>query len=136
MDAVNWDYRVVRRKEPDGTEIYSICEAYSDRNSKIFALSQVSPMGDTIDDLKHDMAWMVEALKKPVLDAGSIPEQGAINEIKEALKGITPTVAGSEAGGSDSWEWNEPLNRGNMKDVLDELDATCDQILAKHRRKP
>ena len=81
----HWDHRVVRKTYPDGTVMLSIHEAFCDTEGRVWAITQdpISPRVDatnneeTVEDLKKVIGWMLMACVKPILDADSIPEEGA-----------------------------------------------------------
>ena len=68
-----WDYRIVKQK--DGQ--YAIHEAYFDEQEKIEFSTRASPQGHGTAELAHDLAAMVEALGKPVLDEAAIEAAAA-----------------------------------------------------------
>jgi len=68
-----WCYRIVRKKIVDG-EYYGVYEAYyEDGNLTMVTLESIAPYGDTLEELTMDLAYMLEALKKPVLNYEDIP---------------------------------------------------------------
>lgn len=80
----HWNYRVVRKKHSDGTTFLSIHEVYFDDQNRAWAVTrdpdaaQVEESeGETPDNLKKILGWMLEACNKPVIDYDSIPEPGA-----------------------------------------------------------
>lgn len=77
-----WKYRVVRRSfrnphEKIDTIAFSIYEVYRDEKGNIAAVAakESDPSGETADELKADMAAMIEAFQLPVLDYGQITEE-------------------------------------------------------------
>jgi hypothetical protein len=67
---VSWQYRVMRSVGGRGTThyyTYGIHEVYT--GPKGWTEASVGPHGDTLYELKRDLEMMLEALKKPVLDA-------------------------------------------------------------------
>jgi hypothetical protein len=67
MVGMSWNYRVVQH--PNG-EFY-IHEAFynkrGDKKPHSITENGIKPFGGTLSELKGDLAYMVEALKKPVL---------------------------------------------------------------------
>jgi len=65
-----WNYRVIKRhhKETD-TYTYQVHEVYYKKNGKIegWSESPVSPMGDTLNELRGDIQYFSKAFQKPVL---------------------------------------------------------------------
>lgn len=98
---MSWDYRVVRKiygdrdenyklKEPDhdcNMVGYGIHEVFYDENDKATMCTQdcIKPYGDTVKELMDSWIQMAEAFNKPILDFDGIPEEGAINEIKQIM---------------------------------------------------
>lgn len=81
MGTCTWDYRVMRRAvKIKGTKKYDVSfgiyEVYFD-NGRVegWTTDPVEPHGDTLDDLKTDIKWMRQALKKPVLDYNKLDRQ-------------------------------------------------------------
>lgn len=60
----HWNYRVV--KHSDGT--HDIHEVYYDKRGRATRMSEgpMIPYGESVDDLWHIMAMMIEATSKPV----------------------------------------------------------------------
>ncbi len=70
---MTWSYRVVRKIETGYDnlgEYYGIHEVYYDDDGKpeMVTVDPIGPAGDTLKELKCDLAYMLDALKKPVLD--------------------------------------------------------------------
>lgn len=102
---MSWNYRVVKKLygkrdekgkilEPDSeynSTSYGIHEVYYDENNKAFMCTQdaVEPFGDTVEELMKCWLMMAEAFNKPILDYDKIPEEGAIDEIKESIESIS-----------------------------------------------
>ena len=61
---MSWDYRVI---EHDG--MFTIHEVYYNDKGDITSISQdpMGPSGDTLDELKGDMNYFLQALEMPVL---------------------------------------------------------------------
>ena len=67
---MSWNYRVFRCADPDGAAFYEIRETHYDADRKVNGWSETctAPMGETFRDLIHDIAWVMAALSRPVLD--------------------------------------------------------------------
>lgn len=73
---MTWDYRIVRRSysDPDdGVSMqYDIHEAYyddsNDSKPNLITVDGVPPTGETLQELKTDLAHMILAFDRPVLD--------------------------------------------------------------------
>ncbi len=65
-----WNYRVIRmhHKETD-TYTYQVHEVYYRKNGKIkgWSESTVSPMGESLNELRSDIQYFSKAFQKPVL---------------------------------------------------------------------
>lgn len=68
---MSWNYRVVRRNAEYGP-VYTIHEAYYQKpgDTTPFMISQdeVSPLGDTEEELIQDLKLMQNALDSPIID--------------------------------------------------------------------
>ena len=71
----SWRYQAVyiehNTDEPEKTLEFSICEVYLDKDDKLEMWTesrQISPMGDTIDELLGDLQLMIDDVRnwKPV----------------------------------------------------------------------
>jgi hypothetical protein len=66
---MSWNYRVVKEKDADGENIYSIHEVYYDENYNIKAIGESSFINsDSLEGLKWQISKMDECLKKEVID--------------------------------------------------------------------
>lgn len=65
-----WDYRVFRCAEPDGSPFYEMREVHYDEANKVTGWTEgaASPLGETFQELIGDLAWLMAALTKPILD--------------------------------------------------------------------
>lgn len=79
-----WNYRLVRRKFPDGNSMLGICEAFNDENGLVWAITTDhidiavnESFGETVNDIKDQLNWMLKACSAPILDFDNIPEDGA-----------------------------------------------------------
>ena len=82
-----WNYRVLKTTHlshsGDTEDCYAIHEVYytDDGNPEMWSSDPVSPHGETVDELKSDMALMHGAFEKPILvltkgdDASTLTEQ-------------------------------------------------------------
>ena len=86
----HWNHRVVRRTYPDGSVLLDIHEAFYDDSGLVWGITEdpIAPgveescagldiPGETVEDLKKVLNWMIEACNKPILDYENIPEPGA-----------------------------------------------------------
>lgn len=67
---MTWNYRVFRGADPDGSAYYEFRETHYDDNNEVtgWAEGGAAPMGETFRELINDLAWVIAALNKPVLD--------------------------------------------------------------------
>lgn len=70
---MTWNYRVFRHHGigPGDTTIpyFKIHEAYYDEEDNFHGMTQaVYPQGETIEELRDDLDWMIKALDAPVLE--------------------------------------------------------------------
>lgn len=61
---MTWNYRIIRDK--DG--VYGIHEVYYKKGKIDMWSDAMTPLGESIDELKEDLDMMAEAFKKPVLE--------------------------------------------------------------------
>lgn len=68
-EKLTWNHRVIKRESGD-EYWYAIHEVYYDDNKQIETLTEepVYPVGESIDDLRAELQWMLEALDNPVLN--------------------------------------------------------------------
>lgn len=66
---MTWNFRVVR-ESTEGFPWYSIREVYYDRHGKVgdWTEKPVAPLGESLDELRADLARMAEALNHPTLE--------------------------------------------------------------------
>jgi len=66
---MSWNYRVVRRLIGD-IDIFQIHEVYyrEDGSIRTFTWDPVEGFGKSLEELKQDLQWMLEACDKEVLD--------------------------------------------------------------------
>jgi hypothetical protein len=67
---MSWNYRVMRRVDPDGTDWFAIHEVYYDAagNPDGYTENPVDVSGDSLEGLSWVLDRMREALNKPILD--------------------------------------------------------------------
>jgi hypothetical protein len=77
---LHWNYRVIRRYETGLNDIeepyYSLCEVYYNDDDSIMGYidSEASPHGESLNYLKADILWMLDACEKPILDSRDLEE--------------------------------------------------------------
>lgn len=65
---MTWNHRIVKFKSEHG-EYLGICEVYYDEDDKPFAHDkEPSVQGETVEEIKQQLEWMLESVKKPILD--------------------------------------------------------------------
>ena len=67
---MSWNYRVFRCADPDGSSFYEIRETHYDEARKVTGWTEgaSAPIGETFRELISDIAWIMAALSKPILD--------------------------------------------------------------------
>ncbi len=65
----HWNHRVCTKTEDEET-LYEIHEVYYDDENEIEAwtVNAVKPLGNTLDEIRQELTWMLEAVEQPVLD--------------------------------------------------------------------
>jgi hypothetical protein len=66
----NWNYRVVRKQEKNGTTSFAIHEVYYDKNGKPFLCSALPEriVNDDLNELKTNILRFLKAFSKPILN--------------------------------------------------------------------
>jgi hypothetical protein len=66
---MSWNYRVLR-KNYNGAEYFEIHEVYYDSNGKPDSCTEraISPMGDTVEELKNEIEKIKKSFDLPVLN--------------------------------------------------------------------
>ena len=73
---MRWNHRVVLRVEPDGSTHYGVHEVYyydADDRPNARTLDASDPTGETLDELREDIAMFARALERPVLTDEDFP---------------------------------------------------------------
>ncbi len=67
---MTWNYRIMKKKNSEGSFEYGIYEVYYDENGKVSSWTQESltPVYSSSDDLEYEMKVMMEAFKKETLE--------------------------------------------------------------------
>lgn len=67
---MTWNYRIMKRKNSEGTFEYGIYEVYYDENGKVSSWTQESltPVCSSSNDLEYEMKFMMEAFKNDTLE--------------------------------------------------------------------
>lgn len=91
----HWNYRVVRKAYPplpDGEIVYAfgIHEAYYDGHESpphAVTVERMDPHGETLEELRSDLANMLKALDAPVLEYDEIGREKPADAGKEKRDG-------------------------------------------------
>jgi hypothetical protein len=76
-----WNHRVVQKRDPNYCEgsawpenYYEIHEAHYNNNGDLCAITEdaIMPYGETIEELKETLEWMLNACDQPILVDGEI----------------------------------------------------------------
>jgi hypothetical protein len=73
MDGVGyWTYRVIQKEGA-----YAIYEVYYDDQGTVEAWTEspVAAIGETLEELRQDLEWQLEALDEPVLEESELLEE-------------------------------------------------------------
>lgn len=71
----HWNHRVVKKFCPEmGKHFFEIHEAHYNDDGALCAYTQegVAPYGETVDELRKVLRWMLKSLDKPVLVDGEV----------------------------------------------------------------
>lgn len=75
----HWNYRVVRKAYPPAADgaiehVLGIHEVYYNDSGEpqMVTEERMGPHGETLDELRTDLTWMIQALDKPVLEYAAI----------------------------------------------------------------
>jgi hypothetical protein len=74
---MRWTYRVSKQIFKNGDEIFAIREFYSNSKGELTSWSahEITPAGLTLEDLKGELALIMLALDKEVIDIGHKNDQ-------------------------------------------------------------
>lgn len=72
---MTWNYRVFKFTDRSETSSFEIREVYYDEEGKPtgYTDGESAPLGMTLDELRSDLGWMLQALDKPVLEESDFP---------------------------------------------------------------
>lgn len=65
-----WNYRVIKTMDRDGKPVFQIHEAYYDARGRVNRITEtpVAALGQTRDELEHDLIQQLVAVQRPVLN--------------------------------------------------------------------
>ena len=72
-----WNYRIMRHENNTAANdeiFYAVHEIHYDENDAVKGWTEEptgSPCGETLDEMIRDLAWIMTALAKPILDAST-----------------------------------------------------------------
>lgn len=124
---MSWNYRLVKKEfKHEGKVLdtcYYIVEAFYDSNGKVTMITQEpeGPSGENISDLLASYIMLAEAFKAPILNFDQIPEPGAVDFIKEAMKDLE-----DEQGNRRSTE--ELIAEGKLIEHNVVIDNMCERL--------
>lgn len=83
-----WNYRVVRVEEEE-YDSYQLYEIYYDDDGKIEYMTEnaMQPYGESIEELRSDLEFMMEALRHPALDMKELEKSFEQNSRWEDIVG-------------------------------------------------
>ncbi len=79
---MSWNYRVVRMRDPDGTESLHVCEVYYDKDGapRSYTEHAAGAMGESLTEICESLDRMIACLDKPILDERDFKKMGRVNE--------------------------------------------------------
>lgn len=75
---MSWNYRVVKMEYPNSLvftteQVLEIKEVYYDKDGNVNGYADaLTPLGETIDELKESLCLILQALDKPILNYSDI----------------------------------------------------------------
>jgi len=88
-----WDHRIVKKRDPNYKEesefplefYYEVHEAHYNDNGGLCAITTdpIMPYGETLEELKQTLEWMLKACKTPILIDGEIEYAPWDDEVDE-----------------------------------------------------
>ncbi len=120
-----WNHRVVNRVVNPGTPhesaVLFIVEVYYDNDSHhiIGWTEKEAVFGETVDELRQSLHWMLDALDKPVLDEAELLVQSQIAR-QESV--------------DDFFSEGENSQRLTMEEVLDSLGLEAEDVEPPRRK--
>lgn len=75
-----WDYRIIKSKQKDGSDLYSIAEVYFKDDGKPWGFVEADGsflIWETVKELEENIDWFKEAFNKPILREN---EDGTLTE--------------------------------------------------------
>ena len=69
---MSWTYRISKQTLENGDELFAIREFYPNSKDELTSWShkEVTPVGTTLEDLKGELALIMQCLDKEVIDIG------------------------------------------------------------------
>jgi hypothetical protein len=69
---MSWTYRISKQTLENGDELFAIREFYPNSKGKLtsWGHEEVTPVGTTLEDLKGELALIMQCLDKEVIDIG------------------------------------------------------------------
>lgn len=95
---MSWNYRVFRCVDPANSPYYEFREAHYDEGGKVNGWTEgsASPVGETFSDLIKDLAWLIGALNKPILDGETGEECEPAQMLADDLQQWVDARAGTQ----------------------------------------
>jgi len=71
---MTWNHRVMKSIYPSGEIMFSIREVYYNDDGTIYAHTEqpIAPIGETIEELRQSLEWMIKSLDNPILTGGEV----------------------------------------------------------------
>ena len=70
----HWNHRILQETLPNGDLWFSVRETFYNEDSSIYAYTQepVDVSGNSIEEIRETLQWMLTCLDKPVLVKGEV----------------------------------------------------------------
>ncbi len=70
----HWNHRVVKEKDKDGTDWYSVREVFYNDDDSIYAYTEepVSICGESVEGMREYCQWVMNCLDKDILVDGEV----------------------------------------------------------------
>lgn len=115
--TVYWNHRAMARVEGEETNLY-IEEVYYDADGKLIGWTEKGAIyGESVDELRQTLNWMLEALDKPVLD-----EPVLLAEAEAAKANGEEDIFTSDGLSLDEILDSLGLDRDDLGDVVDHAE--------------
>jgi hypothetical protein len=80
---MSWTYRISKQTLENGDEVFAIREFYPNSKGKLtsWGHEEVTPVGTTLEDLKGELALIMQCLDKEVIDIGGEDNEKMVRDV-------------------------------------------------------